>query len=56
MHQNFIRNKRLLIIFKNGEQLIAKHRKTEKGIMYFEDHNPIRLDKMRSAGYYKPQQ
>ena len=53
MHQHFIKRKRLFIIYKNGEQVVAKYRVTDKGVLYFFDHDPIPLSKIRSAGYYK---
>lgn len=53
MHQHFIKGKKLLLIFKNSTQEIAKYRITEKGVMYFFDRDPIPLKKLRCATYYK---
>lgn len=53
MHQHFIKGKKLLLIYKDGSQEIAKYKVSDKGILYFSDHDPVPLNKLRSAGYYK---
>jgi len=55
MHHNFIKGRKILLIDKKGRQEIAKFRVSDKGILYFFDHEPVRLDKIRCATYYKPQ-
>lgn len=55
MHQNFIRGRCLILIFKDGHQELGKFRKAERGIIYFYDRDPVKMDKINSAGYYKPQ-
>lgn len=54
MHQHFIKGKKLLLTFKNGDQTVAKYRVSDKGTMFFYDHQPVALNKLRCAGYYKP--
>ena len=56
MHQHFIKGKKLLLIYKNGTQEIAKYSVSDKGVLYFFDHKPVSLNKIRCAGYYKPQE
>lgn len=53
MHQHFIKGKKLLLIYKNGSQKIAKYRVSDKGILYFFDYEPVPLSKLRCVGYYK---
>lgn len=55
MHQHFIKGRKLLLIDKQGNQFIAKYRVTERGVLYFYDHEPVRMDKIRCATYYKAQ-
>ena len=55
MHQHYIRGKKLLLIYKDGRQEVAKYRMAERGVIYFMDHDPVPMKKLRSAGYYKPQ-
>jgi hypothetical protein len=54
MHQDYIKGKKLLLIYKNGIKVIGKFRKSEKGILYFFDIEPVAMKKLRSASYYKP--
>lgn len=53
MHQHFIKGKKLLLIYKDGAQEVAKYRVSDKGVLYFSDHKPVPLSKLRCAGYYK---
>ena len=53
MHQHFIKSKKLLLIYKDGTQEVAKYRVSDKGTLYFSDHKPVPLSKLRCAGYYK---
>ena len=53
MHQHFIKGKKLLLIYKNGTQEIAKYRLSDKEVLYFSDHKPVPLNKLRCTGYYK---
>lgn len=54
MHQNFIRGKKLLLIFKDGHKEFGKIRKSDRGVLYFYDRDPVQLSQMTSANYYKP--
>ena len=54
MHQNFIKGKKLLLIYKDGHQETGKYRITDKGTLYFFDRDPVKLCNLRSVGYYKP--
>ena len=54
MHQDFIRGKKLLLIFNNGHQEFGKFRKSERGVLYFFDRDPVKMNKIKSASYYKP--
>lgn len=40
MHQHFIKGKKLLLIYKDGTQEVAKYRVSDKGTLYFSDHKP----------------
>ena len=53
MHQHFIKGKKLLLIYKNGIQEVAKYRISDKGVLYFSAHEPVPLSKLRCVGYYK---
>ena len=53
MHQHFIKGKKLLLIYKDGSQEVAKYRVADKGILYFSDHDPVRFSKLRCVSYYK---
>lgn len=54
MHQNYIKGRKLILIFKDGHQEFGKFRKSERGILYFDDRDSVPMKKLRSAGYYKP--
>ena len=54
MHQNMIKGKKVLLIFKDGHQEIGKFRKAEKGTFYFSDHDPVRLKHLRCITYLRP--
>ena len=53
MHQHFIKGRKLLLIYKDGTKEVAKYRVSDKGVLYFSDHDPVPLSKLRCAGYYK---
>ncbi len=53
MHQHYKKGKKLLLIFKDGHQELGKYRVAEKGILYFQDRDPVPLKKLRAATYYK---
>lgn len=53
MHQRFVKNKRLLLIFNDGHQEFGKYRISERGVLYFFDRDPVPLHRLRSVGYYK---
>ena len=53
MHQHFIKGKKLLLIYKDGTQEVAKYRVSDKGVLYFFAFIPLPLRKPRCAGYYK---
>ena len=54
MHQNYIKGRKLILIFKDGHQEFGKFRKSERGVLYFDDRDSVPMKKLRSAGYYKP--
>lgn len=53
MHQHFIKNKKIILFYKDGRQKIARYRVSDKGILYFYDHDPIPLKRLRAVSYYK---
>lgn len=55
MHQHFIKGRKLLLIDKKGNQEVAKYRVSDRGVLYFFDHEPVRLDRLRCVTYYRAQ-
>lgn len=55
-HTNFSKGAKILIIWKDGKQSVAKFIKNERGVLYFQDHEPIRVRNARCFTYYKPSQ
>jgi hypothetical protein len=53
-HHSFPKGKRLYIIMRNGDIIIDKYVKYDKGILYLENHE-LKYKHIRSTGIYNKQ-
>lgn len=52
-HTSIPKGKRAFVSMRDGNHFVAKFRKKDKHVLYFEDHDPIHVRRIRTMSIYK---
>lgn len=53
MHTHFPKNKKVLLIYKDGRQEVVRWWMADGKFIKLMDHEPVRIDKLRAITYYR---